>query len=465
MTFESILLAAGKGTRMKSQTSKVLFPLSGRRLLYFAARAAVDAGTQRLIVVCRAEDRESVDAYLVSEFGRELIVCVVQEQARGTGDAAKVGLAACRSEQLCILCADTPLLEAADVLALVERKRGAGAALVVGSCLLDEPTGYGRILRDPTGAVKAIREHRDATSAERAIREVNAGLYFGETQLVRDALGELTPNNDQGEYYLTDVVELLGKRHPVEAIVGRSEAMLGVNDRIQLEAVESSLLGKIRDRHRLSGVTVRGDARIDDTVEIGCDTVIASGVQLRGKTRIGERTLVDTGSVLVDARIGNDTEVLPYTVITESEVGNGAKLGPFSHLRPASVIEDQAHIGNFVETKKTRIRRGAKANHLSYLGDGDVGEKANVGAGTIFCNYDGYRKHKTTIGAGAFIGSDSQIVAPVVIGNGAYVATGTTVTRDVPDDALAIGRIPQENKAGYAARLRGRLAALAGKKP
>jgi bifunctional UDP-N-acetylglucosamine pyrophosphorylase/glucosamine-1-phosphate N-acetyltransferase len=465
MTFESILLAAGKGTRMKSQTSKVLFPLAGRQLLFFAARAAVEAGTQRVIVVCRPEDRDAIDAYLVSEFGRELIVTVVQEQARGTGDAAKVGLAACRSERLCILCADTPLLEAADLVALVERKQSSDAALVVGSCLLEDPAGYGRILRDATGAVKAIREHRDASAAERDIREVNAGLYFGDTSLVRGALSQLTPNNDQGEYYLTDVVELLGRARPVEAVIGRRDAMLGVNDRVQLEAAESLLLAKIRDRHRLAGVTVKGDARIDDSVELGCDTVIAAGVQLRGKTRIGERTVVDTGCVLVNAAIGNDTEVLPYTVITESEVGNGAKLGPFSHLRPASVIEDQAHIGNFVETKKTRIRRGAKANHLSYLGDGDVGEKANVGAGTIFCNYDGYRKHKTTIGAGAFIGSDSQIVAPVVIGNGAYVATGTTVTRDVPDDALAIGRIAQENKLGYAARLRGRLAALAGKKP
>jgi bifunctional UDP-N-acetylglucosamine pyrophosphorylase/glucosamine-1-phosphate N-acetyltransferase len=246
--------------------------------------------------------------------------------------------------------------------------------------------------------------------------------------------------------------------------MGRSDTMLGVNDRVQLESAEASLFARIRDKHRLAGVTVRGDARIDDSVQIGQDCVISAGVELRGKTRIGFGTTIDTGAILIDATIGNGTKVLPYSVITDSSAGDEAQIGPFSHLRPKSVIEASAHIGNFVETKKTIVRRGAKANHLSYLGDGDVGEKANIGAGTIFCNYDGYRKSTTTIGAGAFIGSDSQLVAPVVIGKGAYVATGTTVTRDVPEDALAIGRTPQENKAGYAARLRGRLAALAGKK-
>jgi bifunctional UDP-N-acetylglucosamine pyrophosphorylase/glucosamine-1-phosphate N-acetyltransferase len=464
MSFDSILLAAGKGTRMKSQTSKVLHPLAGRKLLFFAVRAALEAGSQRVVVVCRDEDREAIDTYLTAAFGRERIGCVVQEVARGTGDAAKVGLLACESENVCILCGDTPLLQATDLLPLVALKEQTGAALVVASCSLDEPMGYGRILRDGVGQVTAIVEHRDATDAQRLVKEVNAGLYFGSTAAIRSALSAVLPNNEQGEYYLTDIVQIIANSAKVGARLGSRETLLGVNDRVQLEEAESILLSRIRERHRLAGVTVRGSARIDDGVEIGADSVIADGVELRGSTRVGARTFIDKGSVIVNTIVGNDTTVLPYSVMTDSTVGDAAQIGPFSHLRPASTIEDQAHIGNFVETKKTRVRRGAKANHLAYLGDGDVGEKANIGAGTIFCNYDGYKKHLTTIGAGAFIGSDSQLVAPVVIGNGAYVATGTTVTRDVPDDALAISRTRQENKEGYASRLRGKLAVQAGKK-
>lgn len=464
MSFDSILLAAGKGTRMKSQTSKVLFPLAGRKVLYFPTKAALDAGARRVIVVCRSEDREAIDAYLVGCFSRDKIVTVVQPSALGTGDAAKVGLACCDSPEVAIVCGDTPLIEAGDLRGLLQAHEDSQAILVLASCRLAEPTGYGRILRDSEGRVVAIREHRDALESERRIDEVNAGLYFGETAAIASALATLRPNNDQGEYYLTDVVATLSSNAGVSARLGRADTLLGINDRCQLEQAESILFGKIRDRHRMAGVTVCGDARIDDGVEIGSDTVIAAGVSLRGRTRVGSRVLVDVGSVLADAEIGDDTKILPYSVMLESSVGAGAQIGPFSHLRPASVIEDQAHIGNFVETKKTRVRRGAKANHLAYLGDGDIGEKANIGAGTIFCNYDGYKKHQTTIGPSAFIGSDSQLVAPVVIGAGAYVATGTTVTRDVPDDSLAISRTRQENKDGYAARLRGRLAAQAGKK-
>jgi bifunctional UDP-N-acetylglucosamine pyrophosphorylase/glucosamine-1-phosphate N-acetyltransferase len=268
----------------------------------------------------------------------------------------------------------------------------------------------------------------------------------------------LVPNNDQGEFYLTDVVSMLGPTR-CYALHGHPDALIGVNDRVQLHAAEECMLARIRERHQRAGVTLRGDVRIDEGVEIAEDVVIESGVRLRGLTRIGRGSRVDVGCVLDSAEIGEDSRLKPYTVVTSSRIGSQAEIGPFSHLRPDSVIEDQAHIGNFVETKKTRVRKGAKANHLAYLGDGDVGERANVGAGTIFCNYDGYQKHQTIIGEDAFIGSDSQLVAPVHIGKGAYVATGTTVTKDVPDDGLAIGRVRQENKAGYAARLKGRLKA------
>lgn len=465
MSFESIVLAAGMGKRMKSGTSKVLHEIAGRKIVYFPVRAALSSGAARAIVVCSEENRDAIEAYLVTAFGRDRILCVVQETPRGTGDAARVGMEQCQTEDVCILCGDTPLLEAADLVGLGVADEARAANLVVLSCVLDAPAGYGRILRNTDGYVTAIREHRDASDAERAIREINAGIYFGRTETLRRALSQIVPNNEQKEYYLTDIVAILASLEPVEARVGAADALLGINDREQLELAERKLLERIRCRHRQGGVTIRGDARIEDGVEIEPDCVIEPGVQLRGTCRIGAGSRIDVGSVLTNAVIGQRAMVLPYSVITESSVGDAAQIGPFSHLRPASVIEAEAHIGNFVETKKTRIRRGAKANHLSYLGDGDVGEKANIGAGTIFCNYDGYRKQPTTIGPGAFIGSDSQLVAPVVVGKGAYVATGTTVTMDVPEDALAIGRARQENKLGYAARLRGRLAAVAGKKP
>jgi bifunctional UDP-N-acetylglucosamine pyrophosphorylase/glucosamine-1-phosphate N-acetyltransferase len=257
---------------------------------------------------------------------------------------------------------------------------------------------------------------------------------------------------------LTDVVAFAARDRGAAAVVGNADVLVGVNDRAQLARAEDALFGRIAERHRIAGVTVRGGARIDDTVSIGEDARIEDGVHLRGSTRVARGAVVDAGSVIVDSEIGEGANIKPYSVITESHVGPRAQIGPFAHLRPGSIIEEDAHIGNFVETKKTRVGRGAKANHLSYLGDGDVGAGANIGAGTIFCNYDGFAKHTTTIGEGAFIGSDSQLVAPVTVGKGAYVATGTTVTKDVPDDALAIGRAKQETKLGYASRLKKRLA-------
>ena len=242
---------------------------------------------------------------------------------------------------------------------------------------------------------------------------------------------------------------------------GPADALVGVNDREQLRAAEETLFARIRARLGQSGVSIHGDARIDDTVLVAPDATIGPGVRLRGKSSVGAGAFIDVGVVVTDSEIGARAIVKPYSVVTQSRVGEGAEIGPFAHLRPESDIEAEAHIGNFVETKKTRVRRGAKANHLAYLGDGDIGERANIGAGTIFCNYDGYQKHQTIIGEGAFIGSDSQLVAPVTIGKGAYVGTGTTVTEDVPDEALAIGRARQTNKPGYAATLKARLAEAA----
>ena len=455
----AVILAAGLGTRMKSALPKVLHPIAGRPLLHYAVRAAFDAGVERAVVVTSGHTR--IDELLARHFG-DRVSTVVQDPPRGTGDAARIGIEQVESDRVLILYGDTPLVRAEELALLVSALDRPGAEeLSLMTCAVDSPHGYGRVLRDPAGRVTEVREQRDLTSAEQhAVREVNAGMYAGKTAVLRRALAQIQPNNSQGEYYLTDVIALVARSSQVSGVLGHAEALLGVNDRAQLAEAEELMLRRIRIRHAKSGVTVRGTPRIDDCVEIGEDSLIEATVTLRGKTRIGKGTLIDVGCVVDDSTLGDGVILKPYTVISSSNVGDAAQLGPFTHLRPKSEIEAEAHLGNFVETKNTRVRRGAKANHLAYLGDGDIGERANVGAGTIFCNYDGFNKHKTVIGADAFIGSDSQLVAPITIGRGAYVASGTTVVTDVPDDALALGRIKQENKLGYAPKLKARFAAI-----
>ena len=454
----AVVLAAGQGTRMKSSLPKVLHRAAGRPLLEFPLLAALSLGLERVVVV--TSGHAEIDAWLRATFG-ERVTTVVQDPPRGTGDAVRVGLSRVTTERVLVLCGDTPLVTARELADVVAASRGVELAFM--SARVDEPTGYGRVLRDAGGRVQEIREQKDLRSdAERSVREVNAGIYAAKTSVFGAAVAGLSPTNAQGELYLTDVVARLASAgQAVAAIVGSADALVGVNDRVQLVAAEELLFARIRARLGRDGVTVRGDARIDDSVTVAPGAEIEAGVRLRGATSIGAGTRIDVGSVLTDATLGERVNVKPYSIITQSRVGDAAEIGPFAHLRPDSEIEAEAHIGNFVETKKTRVRRGAKANHLSYLGDGDVGERANIGAGTIFCNYDGYQQHRTVIGEGAFIGSDSQLVAPVTIGKGAIVASGTTVTADVPDDALVLSRVRQENKAGYAVKLRERLSEAA----
>jgi bifunctional UDP-N-acetylglucosamine pyrophosphorylase / glucosamine-1-phosphate N-acetyltransferase len=454
----AIVLAAGKGTRMKSQLPKVLHPLCGRPLVDYPVQAAFEAGAAQVVVVTSGQPE--LTQALEARWGKDRIVVVVQEPPRGTGDAVRVGLSAVTQPRTLILYGDTPLLRAQDLAELLTALDVRGQELSLLTAMPENPFGYGRVLRDAAGAVKEVREQRDLqTHAERAVREVNAGMYAASTDTLRAAVAELRPNNAQGEYYLTDVVKSIAARSRVAAVEGNADALVGVNDRADLARAEELMYARIRDQHRRSGVTVHGDARIDSGVTIAAEAEIGPGVSLRGKTELGAGVRVDVGCVLTDAIIADGANIKPYCVIVQSSVGERAELGPFAHLRPESVIEAEAHIGNFVETKKTRVRRGAKANHLAYLCDADVGERANIGAGTIVCNYDGFVKRQTIIGEGAFIGSDSQLLAPVNIGKNAYVATGTSVTEDVPEDALAIGRVRQQNKPGYAKALREKLAA------
>ncbi|HEX6764977.1 MAG TPA: bifunctional UDP-N-acetylglucosamine diphosphorylase/glucosamine-1-phosphate N-acetyltransferase GlmU, partial [Polyangiaceae bacterium] len=426
--FSAIVLAAGQGTRMKSAVPKVLHRLAGRALVEFSVRAALEAGAARVVLV--TSGNAEIEALVEKTFAGKPVVLAVQNPPRGTGDAARVGLERVETERVLVFYGDTPLVGPTELALVLGAAKGVDLALLFAE--LDDPSGYGRVLRAPNGDVSEIREHRDLKSdEERRIREVNAGIYAAKSDRLGRALAEVRPNNAQGEFYLTDTVAIVARDGRVTAVRGSADTLVGVNDREQLRAAEETLFSRIRARLGQSGVSVVGDARIDDTVLVAPDATIGPSVRLRGKSSVGAGALIDVGVVVTDSEIGARAVVKPYSVVTQSRVGEAAEIGPFAHLRPESDIEAEAHIGNFVETKKTRVRRGAKANHLAYLGDGDIGERANVGAGTIFCNYDGYQKHRTVIGEGAFIGSDSQIVAPVSVGKGAYVGTGTTVTEDV----------------------------------
>lgn len=462
-SFAAVILAAGQGTRMKSALPKVLHEIAGLPMLAHVVRAARKAGASRVVVVV-GHGRELVEKDLAARFGA-LVTTALQAEQKGTGHATRCameGLAGHEGE-IVILAGDVPLLESEAIAALVKSKRDAKAPLAVLTARLPDATGYGRMLRDAKGNVVGIREQKDASEAERAITEWNTGVYCVDASFLRASLGKLDTKNAQGELYLTDVVAMASEAGGAASLEWSAESVAGVNDRSQLADLERTM--RLRLAHALakSGVTVRDPATtyVGAEVEVAADAILEPNVHLRGKTTIGAGARIDTGCVLDDVIVHASANVKPYTIAQKSVIGEAAQVGPFSHLRPDSVLGPDVHIGNFVETKKTTLGKGSKANHLAYLGDGVIGEKVNVGAGTIFCNYDGFQKHTTTLEDGCFIGSDSQLVAPITIGKNAYVGTGTTVTRSVPEDALAISRVKQENKLGYASRLRERMKALA----
>ncbi|MGH7270697.1 MAG: bifunctional UDP-N-acetylglucosamine diphosphorylase/glucosamine-1-phosphate N-acetyltransferase GlmU, partial [Polyangiaceae bacterium] len=429
-TMSAVVLAAGRGTRMKSALPKVMHRICGLPIVHYGVQAALDAGCEDVVVVV-GHGRELVEEYLRRAFGEDRVRTVVQQELRGTGDAARVGLAALRGDaaRVLIVNGDVPLVSGDDLRAVARPldESGGAAALVLATCTLVDPTGYGRVLRKG-GHVVDIREERDLRSEdERAIREANAGIYAADVAVLREAVATLVPNNSQGELYLTDAVAFAsnaGER--IETVTLGADVLAGVNDREQLAGVERTMHARIIRAWRLAGATVEDGARIDAGVVLEPDSRVESFAILRGSTRVEGAATVGPGCVLTDVFVGAGATVKPYSVATGARIGPRAHVGPFAHLRPGSELDEEAHVGNFVETKKTKMGRGAKANHLSYLGDGNIGPGANIGAGTIFCNFDGFEKHTTTIEAGAFIGSDSQIVAPVTIGENAYVATGTT---------------------------------------
>ncbi len=458
--FAAVVLAAGQGTRMKSALPKVLHAIAGRPMVAWPVEAAQAAGAARVVVVL-GHGKEQVEAALE---GFDGVRSALQAEQRGTGHAVQCALPALEGFEgtVVILYGDVPLIEREAIEALVAGRGGAPLSLL--TCRAADPTGYGRILRDGD-AVVGIREHKYCSDAERAIDEINPGLYAADAAFLRRALGALSDDNAQGELYLTDIVAAAAKEGGARAIDWPLESLQGVNDRAQLAEAAKVMRKRIAVRHAKAGVTIRDLDRvdIDATVTLATDAVIEPGVVLRGATHVGEGAHVDVGCVLTDVTVDAGAYLKPYSVASESQIGPDAEVGPFSHLRPGSVMGPRSKIGNFVEMKKTTLGEEAKANHLAYLGDGIVGPRVNIGAGTIFCNYDGFQKHTTVLEEGCFIGSDSQLVAPIRVGVGAYVATGTTVTRDVPDDALAVGRARQSNKEGYASRLKARLKAAAKK--
>jgi len=463
--FVALVLAAGQGTRMKSALPKVLHPLLGRPMISYPVQAALDAGAERVVVVL-GHGREQVEAELARRFDSHVVTALQPEQ-RGTGDAARCGAEAVPDFDgtLLVLYGDAPRISAQPLRALLERAGASPGQLALLTSTLPDATGYGRILRDAQGKVVAICEQKDCSPEQAKIREWNPGMYAIAAPFFRRAVAQLTTGNVQGELYLTDLVAMAAQQGGVADVSWDAGELQGVNDRAELCARERELRLELCAKHARAGVTIRDpeSTYIDHDTTIARDVVIEPNVHLRGRCVIEEGVRIDVGCVLEDVTVHAGARLLPHTVATRSSVGERAQVGPFSHLRPESELGPDTHVGNFVETKKTRLGRGSKANHLAYLGDGVIGQGVNVGAGTIFCNYDGFQKHVTVLEDGAFIGSDSQLVAPVTVGKDAYVGTGTTVTQNVPADALAIGRARQENKPGLAPRLRERLAAQAAK--
>jgi bifunctional UDP-N-acetylglucosamine pyrophosphorylase/glucosamine-1-phosphate N-acetyltransferase len=441
---------------MKSSRPKVLHPLAGRPLIEHVLRT-LDVLRADSITVVVGHGGDDVRSVLSA---RPNLRFAIQAPQLGTGHALLQTEPLLESQRGTVLLvyADVPLLQSSTLARLVERHKAARAAATVLTMELSEPYGYGRIVRDASGAIARIVEERDASGAERAIGEVNSGIYCFEIGPLFESLHQLASDNSQGEYYLTDLVAAYRQRKlKVETLSIDSAAELrGVNSRADLADLSRILRDRKNQELMLSGVTIEDPetAYIELDVVVGADSVIGPGVQLQGSTVVGERCRIGAGSRLSNASLQDDVTVLDHSVIADSRIASGARVGPFAHIRPETVVGEGAHVGNFVELKKTSLGRKSKANHLAYLGDATIGDEVNVGAGTITCNYDGVSKNPTIIEDGAFIGSDSQLVAPVRIGAGAYVAAGSSITKDVPSDALAVARARQDNKPGWAAKRR-----------
>ncbi len=446
-----VILAAGLGTRMKSEAPKVLHQVCGRPMLSYVIDATLRVSPARIVVVT-GPDQDAIAEILPVGCER-----AVQLERRGTGDAVRAGLEPLHdfAGDVMVLYGDVPLVHADFVESLARTHLEADAAATLTTVRLDDPAQYGRVVRDDAGLVARIVEYRDADAAERAIEEINVGLYVFRSDALRPALQRLTGDNDQGELYLTDVVHLLlDAEHTVVAHESDdAEMCMGVNSRVELALVNAAMRRRLLERLMLAGVTVEDPATtyVDWGVEVGRDTLVRAGTHLLGRTTIGAACEIGPGAFLRDAFVGDCARVVSSN-LSECVIGSNCSVGPYAFIRPNTVLAEGAKAGTFVEIKNSRIGEGSKVPHLSYVGDAVVGRDSNIAAGNITANYDGFEKHATTIGDGVRTGSDTTLVAPVTLGDGAFTAAGSVITRDVPPGALGVARGRQENVEGYAQR-------------
>jgi len=467
----AIVLSAGEGRRLKSGRAKVLHEVAGRALVEYVVDSAIKAKASPVVAIVGFE-ADRVETLIRERFPSTKTRFALQKERLGTADAvarARPALdAATRSRgDVLILCGDVPSIPPAALRALVRKHRKTGASLTILTTRVPDPSGYGRMIRDASGRIESIVEEKDASREQRRIDEINSGVYCARWKDLDAALRKIRPNNRQKEYYLTDAVRILlasGKR--VEAVEhAEHRDLLGVNSRRDLSAAWSRLNEQSLRRLMAAGVTVvdPGSTWVASGVRVGRDSILHPGVTLEGNTKLGTGCIVRPGCRLADVVAGAGTEFLDHTVAEDVKIGDACRIGPFAHLRPGTDLARDCKIGNFVETKKTTFGVGSKASHLAYLGDADIGNSVNVGAGTITCNYDGVSKHPTRLDDGVFIGSDTQLVAPVSVGKDAYVAAGSTVTKDVPPGALAICRGEQRNLEGWVERRKKRSKRRGGK--
>ena len=454
MSFSTIILAAGKGTRMKSNLPKVLHPVCGRPMINYPLIEAKKAGAKEIIAVI-GHGAETVR----SSLKEEKINFIVQEEQLGTGHAVMVCETTIEDKELpvVILCGDAPLIRSSTIAGLVKSHEENRNSVTVLTADMDEPGGYGRIIKDGS-EIRKIVEEKDASDAEKLIVEVNSGVYCVEGRFLFEALKKVRSNNAQGEYYLTDIIEIgrdLGLKVGWSKLT-KSDEIMGINSRKDLAEANRLMGQRILDSLMEGGVSIIApdNTYIDSGIEIGSDSIIHPQVSLTGSTLIGKGCIIEAGTQIKDSKIGDDSQIKPYCVISESVIERQTTIGPFAHIRPLSLIKQKAKIGNFVEIKKSVIGEGSKASHLSYIGDSEVGRDVNIGAGTVTCNYDGYNKFKTTIEDGAFIGSGTNLVAPVTVGKGAIIGAGSTITKTVAQDSLALTRAGQRDVKGWARKKR-----------